>query len=480
MRRDELLELIAEVRRCKSETATIEVKEASGGTPAIYDTLSAFANSTTGGVILFGLERKDYSIVGVKDAGQLQETISDIARDRMKPPLSPEFTIEDFDGRIVIAAEVPTVAPGERPCFYEPKGIHGGSYIRVGNTNRQMTTYEIFSYISAHNQQITDEEPILEATLEDLDRAKLLEVIAQLVRERPQATYLRQSFEHILTRLRIAKNVEGILHPTLAGLLIFGNYPQEFAPQLVITFLRYYGVTEVEAGPRGERFLDNKKFEGPIGELLAQANSYVLASIGRSSLIKGLLRRDIPEYPEEAIREALTNAIVHRDYSHHVRGGYIQIRLFADRLEVQSPGGLYGNVTEENLEHEYSARNSALIRLMESLHLVENRGSGISAMIEAMRNANLEPPRFKDNISSFLVTFHNHTLMSPESVVWLNQFADYQINYRQRVTLVYLRRHKSITNSEYQRLNRVDQVTAYKELKGLVDVELLQSHGAGR
>jgi ATP-dependent DNA helicase RecG len=154
-----------------------------------------------------------------------------------------------------------------------------------------------------------------------------------------------------------------------------------------------------------------------------QLVGYVMASIRKSSLIEGLYKRDIPEYPEEAVREAVVNAVAHRDYSHFVRGSYIQIRLFADSLEIQSPGGLYGNVTEDTIEEEQSTRNRVLMRLMEDLHLVENRGSGIRTMIEAVRKANLEPPKLKDKRTFFWVTFRSHTLMRPESIAWLYQFA---------------------------------------------------------
>jgi ATP-dependent DNA helicase RecG len=120
-------------------------------------------------------------------------------------------------------------------------------------------------------------------------------------------------------------------------------------------------------------------------------------------------------YPQETVHAAVVSAVLHRDYSPYVRGSYIQVRLFADRLEVQSSGGLYGNVTEENLEEEHSTRNRLLMRMREDAHLVENRGSGIKTMMEAMRQANLEPPRFQDKRSSFWVTFRNHMLMSPEA-----------------------------------------------------------------
>src|SRR5439155_6893443 len=165
---------------------------------------------------------------------------------------------------------------------------------------------------------------------------------------------------------------------------------------------------------------------------------------------------------------------------HYVRGSQIQVRMFADRLEVQSSGGLYGNVTEDTLEEGETTRNRFLMRLMEDLHIAENRGSGIDTMLAAMRHANLEPPRFQDKRLSFWVTFRNHTLMSPEAIAWLNQFADRPLSDRQRLALVYLRHNERMTNSDYQRLNHVDSVTANRELRGLVQANLIEQHSTRR
>jgi ATP-dependent DNA helicase RecG len=394
--------------------------------------------------------------VGVGDVHGLQGDISNLANDNMEPTLWPEFTVEEIDGKTVVAVEIEEVPTNQKPCYYKPNTFKKGAFIRVGNTNRLITDYEIFGYVSARDQPKFDEETTADAELDDLDAEKLEEYLAVLRRSRPKARYLDGAHDDVLARLRIVNRVDGVLRPTLAGLLIFGKYPQEFAPQLVITFLQYYGVEETEKGPGGERFLDNRKFEGSISETVEEAINHVRASIRKSSLIEGLYRRDIPEYPQEAVREAIVNAVAHRDYSRFVRGSYIQIRLFADRLEIQSPGGLFGNVTEENLEDEHSTRNCILMRLMEDLHLVENRGSGIKAMLEAMRQANLEPPRFDDKRSSFWVTFRNHSLMSPEAITWLNQFAGVALNDRQRLALVYLRNNDRMANNDYQRLCRVD------------------------
>jgi ATP-dependent DNA helicase RecG len=228
------------------------------------------------------------------------------------------------------------------------------------------------------------------------------------------------------------------------------------------------------------RIVDSRLFEGPILEMVKQAETYVLGAMYKAVLIDGVFRREIPEYPLEALCEALANAIAHCDYSPYVRGSYIQIRMFANRLEIQSPGGLFGNVTVENLDEEHSTRNARLMRMMEDMHVVENRGSGIRAMLQAMREANLEPPRFDDRRSSFLVIFRNHTLMNPEAIAWLNQFAHLQLIDRQRLALVYLRQHESITNADYRRLNRVDAMMAGQELRGLVQADLVEQHGASR
>lgn len=483
MTRDELVELVGEVRRHQSESGDVEVKAARGGTPLrpAREAMSAFANRPGGGVLLFGVdEERGFDVVGVGNAQRLQEEIGNLAASEMEPALRPEFTVAEVEGRTVVAVEVPEVPAAGKPCFYKPAGLQGGSFIRVGASNRRMTDYEVFGYVSAREQPVFDIQLVPEARLDDLDRTKLESYLTSLRRERGSPAYLDQPLVAVLTRLRIVQIFDGAPRPTLAGLLTFGTYPQEFEPQLVITFVQYFGTTEDEKAPNGARFLDNRKFEGTIPEMVEASINHVLATIRRSSLVEGVFRRDVLEYPGEAIREAVINAVAHRDYSPFVRGSYVQIRLFADRLEIQSPGGLYGNVTVETLEEEQSTRNRTLIRLLEDLHVVENRGSGIRTMIGAMRHANLEPPRFDDKRSSFWVTFLNHTLLNPEMVAWLNQFAALPLNDQQRVALAYLRRHGKIANSDYRRLNHVDLTTASRDLRGMVQAGLIEQHGTGR
>lgn len=470
MTRKQLLAIIADLQAHVCELDDLEVKTARGGTPArLYEDISGFADSS-GGVLLFGLdERRGFEVVGVGDAQQLQ---ADLATNTAQ--LSPQpvvgvshHVVDDVD---VVVAEVDALPPSQRPAHLKSKD-ESYAWTRVGNSTQRMSAYQVFGYLSGRSQPTFDEEAVAAASLEDLDSDRLTGFIEQLRRTRPRARYLRPSLEETLTALGVVRKVDGALRPTLGGLLAFGSYPQQFEPQLVITFLQYAGVDEQEKGPRGERFLDNQKFDGPIIEMVDEAEAHIMSRIATAARIDGLLRTDIPEYPRPAIREALLNAVAHRDYSGFVRGSQVQVKLFADRLEVHSPGGLFGDVTVETLEERQSTRNRRLMQLLEHQHLVENRGSGINSMIAEMREAHMEPPRFQDDRSAFTVTFFNHTLLlSSEGIDWLNAVAaDLQLNERQKLALLYLRHNHRLTNSEYRRLHHgLDSREAGRELQGLV------------
>jgi len=154
-----------------------------------------------------------------------------------------------------------------------------------------------------------------------------------------------------------------------------------------------------------------------------------------------------------------------------VRGSQVQVKLFSDRLEVLSPGGLFGDVTVETLEERQSTRNRRLMQLLEQLRLVENRGSGIDSMIAEMRAAHMEPPRFRDDRSTFTVSFSNHALLlTSEGLAWLNAVAAHlQLNERQKLALLYMRHNHRLTNSDYRRLHSgLDSREAGRELQGMV------------
>lgn len=202
---------------------------------------------------------------------------------------------------------------------------------------------------------------------------------------------------------------------TLAGLLTVGRYPQKFYPQLVVTFVHYPTIAGADSGT-GERFIDNVVAEGPIPAMVADTVAAVRRNMVRRSVVRGAGRSDTTEYPEEAVREAVANALAHRDYSAESRGTQVQVEMYPDRLLVRNPGGLYGPVSAERLGQDgvSSARNATLLRLLEDAPIPgtdrtvgENRGSGIRTMLAALRVAGMSPPTFTDRIATFTVTFRS-------------------------------------------------------------------------
>ena len=479
------IDLVAAVVAGEFEDAGIEVKRAQRGLPQrLFETLSAFANQAGGGVVLLGIdESQGFRLTGVEAVQAVISELTDLSG-KMIPPLAVDILPVEIEGKTVIVGEVPECNYQHKPCYYGPSGMQGGSFLRVGNQNRRMSAYEVFTFVTGRGQPTFDQELVKKAGVDDLDQAALEAYFTRLKQTRRGLWQrLRLDEKGLVDRL-LALNIlerDGeALHPTLTGLLAFGVWPQKYFPALTITFVRYFSTDRSQKGPRGERFMDNAQFDGRLEEMVDGAVGRCLMNMRQSTLIEGILHRSIPEYPEEALREALINAIAHRDYSPYMLGSHVRIEMFADRLEIMTPGGLFGPVNETNLESAQSTRNQLLMRILNEIGLAEDRGSGIDAMLTALRDAHLEPPRFQDTRTYFTVTFSNQTLLDPDTIAWLNRYAALPINARQRTALAYLHRHKQITNADYCRLNNVDSLVSTRELRGLVEVGVVDMHGSRR
>jgi ATP-dependent DNA helicase RecG len=485
MNKSEAIELIEAVRNDEFEDAEVEVKRAQRGLPQrLFETLSAFANQPGGGVILLGIdESQGFRLTGVETTQTVISELTDLAA-KMIPPLVLEISPVEIEDKTVIVVDVPECDYQHKPCHYGPAGMQGGSFLRVGNQNRRMSAYEVFTFVTGRGQPTFDLDLVKRATIEDLDQPALEGYFSRLRQNRRELWRRLRLDEKDVTERLLALEIVGrdgeALHPTLAGLLAFATWPQKYFPALTITFVRYISTDRSQKGPRGERFMDNAQFDGRLNEIVNAAVDRCLMNMRQSTLIEGILHRNIPEYPEEALREALINAIAHRDYSPYMLGSHVRIEMFADRLEIMTPGGLFGPVNEANLESTQSTRNQLLMRILNELGMAEDRGSGIDAMLTALREAHLEPPRFQDTRTYFTVTFSNQSLLDPETVAWLNHYASLPINPRQRTALAYLYRHKQITNPDYCRLNNVDSLAATRELRGLVESGVITMHGMRR
>ena len=412
MLREELVELANEIIKSKAETQNIEVKAAQGGCPKrLYDTLSSFSNQDDGGILLFGIDEKQGFIpVGVYDLQDLQKKVTEQCN-QMVPPVRAVFTLAEIDGFPICSAEIPSLDLVERPCYYSGTGRIKGSYIRVGDADLPMTDYEIYTY-EAFKCHVHDDERVLErAELSLLDSGKIQRYIQKMKEEKPGFSKLSE--EQVYEMLSITR--KGI--PTLAAILNFGLYPQGYFPQLAVTAIVVPGKEIGDVGQNSERFLDNKRIEGTLSEMLAESLNFCRRNMKVRTIINPETgeRTDKPEYPVEAIREAMLNALIHRDYSHFTEGTPIQIDFFTDRMEIHSPGGLYGRMTVEDLgTAKPDLRNPTLATMSEFLLNTENRYYGIPTIRREMAKAGLPAPVFINRRNEFIVILYNKPISNEQ------------------------------------------------------------------
>lgn len=402
---EELIRLTQEVIQLKCETQTLELKASHGGCPTrLYNTLSSFSNQDGGGIILFGIdEANGYLPVGVYDLQDLQKKVTEQCK-QMEPPVRASFTVAEYEGVPICCAEIPGLDLAERPCFYKGVGRIKGSFVRVGDADLPMTEYELYSFEAFRKHQHDDERPVERAEMELLKQDDLQRYLLQMKSERPGFSQLDE--HHVYEMLAITRGHQ----PTLAAVLNFGIYPQGYFPQLAITAIVVPGQNIGDLSTDATRFLDNKRLEGTLAEMLSEALSFCKRNMKIKTVIdsKTGQRIDRTEYPLEAIREALLNALIHRDYSHYTEGTPIQLDFFSNRLEIHSPGSLYGRMTVEQLEHARpDLRNPALATMAEFLMKTENRYSGIPTMRREMAAAGLPEPKFENRRNEFVVTFFN-------------------------------------------------------------------------
>ena len=197
--------------------------------------------------------------------------------------------------------------------------------------------------------------------------------------------------------------------PTLAGLMCFSIYPQAYYPQLCITAVALPGTEQGISGINDERFIDNKRITGSIPEMLDSAVDFVRRNSRNITIIDSNGRRiDKPEYPVKAVREAILNALVHRDYSSYTENIPVRIEMYRDRLEIINSGGLYGNISINELgQVRPDTRNPALANILEVLHYTENRYSGIPTIMNEFASNNFPMPVFSVKHGDFKVVMRN-------------------------------------------------------------------------
>ena len=395
---EQLDDLLPRLRQAGTDLQHVEVKEALHKLPSrILRSVSAFANGS-GGLIVLGLKEPGFTPTGA-DTAKLASDLASQCDTNLEPRVLPEIEICEVDGQQVVVAAVDELAAEQKPCFVEEKGQRDHAYMRSHDGDRRLTSYEHHALLAAKGQPDDDQEPVEDAGIEDLD-SEAVQSLLRRVREMRGPVFRDAADNEILRMLGILINTDEGEAVTLAGLFALGRYPQQFFPRLGMTFAAYPTETG-EPLEDGTRLLDNQPIDGPIPVMLNGAFDVLRRNMRRRAVVSGIGREDRWDYPLEAVREVVINALMHRDYHSSARGQPVLMALYPDRLEVTSPGGLFGAIDPERLMNEpvTAARNSRLAKLLQDVvvpgtneTVCENVGSGLIAVAARFRNSGLAPP----------------------------------------------------------------------------------------
>jgi ATP-dependent DNA helicase RecG len=420
----------------------------------LAESLVALANSD-GGLIVLGIDRDGRPMVEVWE--EEAELALREAAALCRPPVPSQFQSVELPAGRFIGIQVPR--------SLELHSLADGRVlVRRRDENRPLTGEEIRALATARPTADFETEPVPGAKPDDLDTR----VLREYLEKREARTGDRTASVSELMHEIGATNREG--NPTLIGLLLFGRNPQAFLPQSGVIFVKFPG-TEPRGEDGGIGYGRRDELTGPVARIIERAWAIVFDEMRVGATVSGLEREELLEYPRFAVREALVNAVAHRDY--RVSGRRIEIRMYADRLEIISPGGLPGYMTVDNLVEEHFSRNPRLVNGLFQWGYIEELGLGIDQMIEEMLQAGHPPPEFRATPYSFTVALSNKR-ERPSAPKWTRN-----MNERQARAVNFVRESGSITNREYRQLcPDVSPETLRLDLVDLVDRGILLKIGS--
>lgn len=387
-----------------------------------------------GGLVLIGIAPRSGQVQGVSDPLELQDRIFQAALLADPPLVLPMPRVEKVGTQSVVVVQVPAGLPN----VYS---LDGRYLEREGTQTNPIPARRLRQLLLERGVIQFEAQSPVGASLEDLDPGLTLDYLETL--RLPGEVSLEQAWELLLHRGCLKRSGEKLL-PTYAALLLFGKNPQQWVPAAVVLAVRFPGVTF------SDRFI-KQEISGTLPEQLRQAEAFVSTNMRRVARLVGLEREETPEYPLEAVRELLVNAVAHRDYNQ--QGDTIHLNLFADRIEVHSPGALPGPVTLNNLLEARFSRNAVIVQVLSDLGFIERLGYGLDRVVRVMRHNNLRPPQFSEVAGSFRVTLYGlEQAEKAAELPDLTRYRDLELNPRQRQVLSYLSTHRRIGSREYQEL----------------------------
>ncbi len=353
----------------KGESKILEFKEKLPNNSSIAKTVVAFSN-TSGGKIVIGVnDRRE--IIGIDEdiIFDLKDKIASIIYDHCTPNIIPEIYTVNISDKLLLVIKI--FRGNLKPYYLKSGGKTNGVYIRVGATNRKADHLTIKNLERESKNISFDEEINYEQKYEDLDLSKLKNDYLDLGK--------RLTHEKMLN-LKLIRKINGIIYPTNALLIILGKYEHSS-----VKCARFRGKTM-------EMFLDKKEYSGYLFDQIEKVEKFIKNHLMLASNFNNLQRKDYYEIPFGAIREAIINAYVHRDYSNFGRD--IKIGIYDDILNIVSPGGYPNTLRQEDIDEGRSeVRNKILARVFKDLNYIEQWGSGISRIKNMCIRADLKEPQ---------------------------------------------------------------------------------------
>ncbi|MBC7235319.1 MAG: putative DNA binding domain-containing protein, partial [Chloroflexi bacterium] len=397
----------------------------------LAQTIVAMANSV-GGTIIVGMDERGQVISDVSESFEAILTRSlHLCTPSLRLNDLPQWRIEETP-----KGAVATVAVKPTPYVLSLQGRE--VFVRSGTLNVRLEPEQVARGRHPAPVLSFEDDLVPGASLEDLDEAIIQEYERNRLRRGPRGETLTRD-----ELLRDAGAIDAAGNPTVAGILLFGKNPQYYFPQAGVLIVRFKGTSVREAALSSERYLRRVELAGPAARLVEKTWEVLFEEIHQQPTVNGLQRQEHYAYPPEAVREAVVNAICHRDYT--ITGQRIEIRLFDDRMEIMSPGGLPGHITLENILDEHYSRNPRLVRGLYYWGYIEELGQGIDIIMETMAREHHPAPEFRDTGRSFTVILNN-------AIDELSLLYGDELNPRQIEALRFLQEHERITNRDFRLL----------------------------
>jgi len=435
----------------KDESETLEFKKSLGEWKEIIQVISAFAN-TKGGTIILGID-EERKVFGVQIGKRTTEDLTNKIRRNTDPKISPRILVNNLDGGDIITIKVEESK--SKPVFAFDR-----AYKRVGRSTVRATSEEIRKMALEGKKIYWDEQICEGARLEDIDAEKVGWFLKEARHERNLNIAVDTPVHEVLMRLNVLRNEK----LTNASILLFGKEPQRFFLQAEVRCVRFKGNKPVKP------FIDMKVTSGNIIDQVNKSLSFVLEHIPKAVWLAGKPQREERyQYPPDAIREAIVNAICHRNYEEKSN---IQIRVFDDYMEVWSPGELPSPLTPEDLKktHKSIPRNPIIARQFFWIRFIEEVGTGTNDMMECCKEWEIPEPEFKHVMGDFVVTFRGKITEEYLQSLGLNE--------RQIKAVEYIKKRGNITNKKYQILcPGVNRETLRKDLNDLIVKKIILRKG---